>query len=88
MTLQENVVPEEWADLRKYEVGRRLRFTGYNPDEVKVVQADMFQPGDILVVEPRNGCGMGIDVRRDADGAVDMIWPEEVEVEVEVEVGE
>lgn len=39
-----------------------------------------FAPGDLLRVLPRNGCGLGIDVRRESDGAADMVWPEEVEV--------
>lgn len=70
-------------DRRKYEVGRRLRFTGYNPEESLGDEADaelQFRFGDVLVVLDRNACGMGIDVRRESDGHADMVWPEEVEV--------
>lgn len=57
---------------RKFIVGRRLRFREYS-DEV----TGPFKRGDLLLVLPRNRCGMGIDVIR-PDGIVDMVWPEEV----------
>lgn len=76
---QANSEVEANHDSRKYEVGQRLCFVEYNPQETyKAKPGVEFQPGDVLEVEPRNGCGMGIDVRRVSDGAVDMIWPEEV----------
>lgn len=63
------------VDRRKFEVGQRLRYRGPSDDT-----PPRFQPGDVLTVEPRNGCGMGIDTRRD-DGVLDMVWPWEVGVE-------
>jgi hypothetical protein len=58
---------------------------GYAPDEAFSVEdrggEDVFRfdIGDILRPVRRNGCGMGIDVIR-SDGAIDMVWPEEVEI--------
>jgi hypothetical protein len=72
---QENAKDLEFSmgrDRVKFRVGRRLRFIEYSDD----VQG-VFRPGDLLVVLPRNGCGMGIDVIR-PDGIIDMVWPEEV----------
>lgn len=69
--------------LRKYTVGTVLTFRSYDPDEVSTLgdqHVYRFRRGDKLVVEPRNGCGMGIDVRRVSDGQVDMVWPTEVAV--------
>lgn len=60
------------ADRLKFVVGRPLRFIEYS-DDVR----GAFRPGDLLVVLPRNRCGMGIDVIR-PDGIIDMVWPEEV----------
>jgi hypothetical protein len=59
----------------KYEVGRRLRYNG--PSDWNLPQ---FRVGDVVTVEPKNGCGMGIDVRS-PDGVVDMVWPWEVNLE-------
>ena len=73
MSAQENTTIE--ADPGLYEQGVLLRFVGCSPDEAAF--PCHMRPGDLVIVEPRNGCGMGIDVRRVADGVVDMIWPEE-----------
>lgn len=82
--LQTNTEIYPGEDPRKYEVGARLRFLGYANDEVFSVEgydpSALFTPGDILVPVERNGCGMGIDVRRLSDDRVDMVWAEEVEV--------
>lgn len=82
--LQANTEIIVGEDPRKYEVGARLRFLGYASDEAFSVahyEPEMlFVPGDILVPVERNGCGMGIDVRRLFDDRVDMVWAEEVEV--------
>jgi hypothetical protein len=81
MSVQENTDVEENADPHKYEQGARLAFDEYNPDEMPDCDGpgDLpFENGDVLVVIARNGCGMGIDVRRESDGLVDMVWPEEV----------
>jgi hypothetical protein len=59
-------------DRLKFLVGNRLHFIEYS-DGVQ----GAFRPGDLLVVLPRNRCGMGIDVIR-PDGIIDMVWPEEV----------
>lgn len=81
MTQQANSTVDEGADSLKYEVGTRLRFVGYNPEELYPAAPGVeFQPGDILIVDEHNGCGMGIDVERESDGARDMVWPEEVEI--------
>jgi len=69
-------------DPAKFEVGARLIFVAYNPEELEHSTPSVwFQSGDILIVEPRNKCGIGIDVRREFDGAADMIFSEEVELE-------
>ncbi len=89
MILQKNCQPEGFVDKRFYEVGRKLRFVAYNdmaatmPDwEIEENKGKppgyKFEPGDILRVSYRNGCGMGIDVIRMSDGLPDMVWPEEV----------
>lgn len=78
--LQANVTPEEGDDLRKYEIGRMLTFRQYNAQEKKVVDVSAFSRGEVLVVLPRNGCGMGIDVVSVRTGKFDMVWPEEVDV--------
>jgi hypothetical protein len=82
MATQTNSHPEDAAPEHapKYEVGAVLRFVAYSPGEEWSVEdhAQHFEPGDDLVVLPKNGCGMGIDVRRPRDGFVDMVWPEEV----------
>jgi hypothetical protein len=62
-------------DKRKWEVGRYLRFLGY--DEIA---GKTFRKGEIVVPVERNSCGMGIDVRRRRGTVVDMVWPEEVEL--------
>lgn len=74
---QENTTVDDGADPAKYEVGARLRFTGHAADEPAL---SLFAPGDVLVVESRNWCGMGIDACREPDGLTDMVWPEEVEL--------
>jgi hypothetical protein len=61
----------------KFEVGRLLRFLGYAPGEIA---GRSFEPGDLLRPVEDNPGGMGIDVQRDGDGLVDMVWPEEVEL--------
>lgn len=73
---QKNSTVEPNADPRKYEVGQRLKFTAQDPDEIDVC----FDPGDILFVSLKNGCGMGIDCVRESDGYPDMAWPTEVEL--------
>lgn len=73
--LNSTVYPGE--DSRKFEVGQRLRFVRHSPDES--IHSELFQPGDLLTVMERNGCGLGIDARRD-DGTPDMVFPEEVEL--------
>ena len=69
---------------RKYEVGRALRFIGYSKDEAFSVAdrdpKDLFSLGDVVRPVARNACGMGIDVIREKDGIVDMVWPEEVRI--------
>ena len=68
---------------RKYEVGLILTFRNYDPVEVSTLGEDhkyVFRRGDRLRVDPKNGCGMGIDVTRLEDGQRDMIWPTEVVV--------
>lgn len=81
MASQENTHVEESHDHRKYEVGQTLVFVGYNPEETDVAPVDDgFDLEDILIVNPRNKCGMGIDVTRQRDGKSDMVWPEEVEL--------
>ena len=63
--------------------GQRLRFLGYNPDEV----FENWGPGPYPlrsgdVVEVCNcgclTCGIGIDVMRLSDGQMTMVFPEEV----------
>lgn len=76
--IQDNTFVEAGADPALYEVGARVEFVSHDPGEVAVVPGAPFGPGDILVVESRNGCGMGIDVRRASDGLFDMVWPTEV----------
>lgn len=73
---QRNATVEEGADPRKYEVRARLRFVAHAPGEID----GAFEPGDLLRVALRNGCGMGIDAVRERDGLTDMVWPEEVEL--------
>ena len=73
---QANTTVEVGADVRGYEVGRRLRFVGHAPGEAHI--PSIFRCGDVLRSVERNGCGMGIDCRRELDGATDMVWPEEV----------
>lgn len=77
--IQANTWVENEQQRLKYEVGATLRFVGYEAEEVASVEADAFEPGDLLRVLPLNGCGMGIDVRRLLDGEMDMVWPTEVE---------
>lgn len=81
MTLQLNVAPEKGQEP-KYEVGAYLIFVKYNEEEISYAPFEegqiKFAAGDVLVVEPKNGCGMGIDVKREKDGHIDMVWPEEV----------
>lgn len=81
---QENVdVEERDAEPQKYIVGTVLTFQGYSKDEVETLGEDhkyTFRRGDRLVVVEKNGCGMGIDVRRLSDGVTDMVWREEVTV--------
>lgn len=80
---QRNATVEEGADPGLYEVRRQLRFVDYsdapreedNPKEAGYT----FEPGDLLRVVLRNGCGMGIDVVSERTGVVDMVWPEEVQ---------
>lgn len=83
-THQLNTQIHSGEDPRKFEVGRELRFAGYAKQEAfsveDRVESERFQAGDIVRPVPANGCGMGIDVRRDGDGFEDMVWPEEVEV--------
>jgi hypothetical protein len=83
MSVQENATVEEGADPAKYEVGQRLQFVAYTDghDSESVAEGGYgFQRGDLLLVVDRNGCGMGIDVRRESDDHVDMVWPDEVEL--------
>lgn len=77
-TTQANTRIEEDADPRKYEVGRRLRFVRTDPDEKHVPCT--FRRGDVVIPVERNGCGMGIDCRRESDGHCNMVWPTEVVV--------
>jgi hypothetical protein len=70
---------EPWVNPKKYRKGQSLVFLRYNPQEVDCVPSSTFRSGDRLTVQPRNGCGMGIDVLRE-DGVCDMVWPEEVAV--------
>lgn len=74
---------ERSEDPLKFIVGTVLTFRSYSPDEVATLGKDhkyTFQRGDRLVVDEKNGCGMGIDVTRIRDGKRDMVWPEEVVV--------
>ncbi len=80
---QLNTEIEKTADPRKYDVATILTFRSYDQDEVATLGDDhqyTFRRGDRLVVLPKNGCGMGIDVRRISDGVTDMVWPNEVTV--------
>lgn len=79
MSTQQNVTIEEGHEP-KYEVGVPLVFTHYNPKELEVSYSDTFKSGDVLRPVEHNGCGLGIDVRRDSDGVTDMVFPEEVEL--------
>jgi hypothetical protein len=74
--IQRDTEVDEGADPRLYEVRSRLRFVGYNPQEIQ----GKFEAGDYLRVVLRNACGMGIDVVRERDGRADMVWPEEVQL--------
>jgi hypothetical protein len=81
--VQQNTIIEGSADRRKYVVGTVLTFRNYDADEVATLGDDhefVFQRGDRLRVDERNGCGMGIDVTRISDGHRDMVWPTEVTV--------
>jgi hypothetical protein len=76
---------EPSADPRLYMVGAKLRFIGYDPDEVAYLADDgvddgPLNVGDLLRVLPENKCGMGIDVVRESDGTTEMVWPNEVEL--------
>ena len=78
---QENTFVEAERFRPLYEVGVVLTFRSYDPVEVSALGEDheyIFRRGERLVVVGRNGCGMGIDVRRLRDGVVDMVWPTEV----------
>jgi hypothetical protein len=85
--IQENSFPEP-GEEQKYEVGSLLKFVAYNPEEMHGYEEEFpdthdsyqFKAGDLLRVAPRNGCGLGIDVIREADGHFNMVWPEEVVV--------
>lgn len=66
-------------DPKKYEVRRLLRFTGA-VEETEVPPNSMYSVGDLLRVVLKNYCGMGIDVRNERNGILDMVWPEEVEI--------
>ncbi len=77
MKLQANCVRFSFDDVNKYEVGRLLRFVEHDPSEVIVSE---FEPGDVVKVCERNGCGLGIDVIRISDGFADMVWSNEVEL--------
>jgi hypothetical protein len=73
----------ELGHERKYVVGTILTFRSYDPVEVSTLGEDheyVFRRGERLRVDPKNGCGMGIDVTRLADGERDMVWPTEVVV--------
>lgn len=82
MELQENTHVEGGQEA-KYEIGRALRFVEYSPDEAFSVSEwsseRKLAEGDIVRPVERNACGMGIDVIRESDGAIHMVWPEEVE---------
>jgi len=86
MMNQKNTVPEPGEEL-KYQVGAVLVFIGHSPEELAATldlpdgpYLSRFRVGDVLIVLPRNGCGLGIDVVRYPDGYPDMVWPEEVHV--------
>ncbi len=66
------------TERQKFAIGQRLLFVAHSPDES--IQTGVLTPGDVVRPVFRNGCGMGIDVERVSDGAVDMLWPEEVTV--------
>lgn len=55
---QANSNIEDNADPRKYVIGTKLRFVGYNHCELP----GKLKPGTLLRVVAKNGCGMGIDV--------------------------
>jgi hypothetical protein len=76
MIQQANTTVHDGEDVRKFQVGRRLRFDGFSKDELS--EDSELRPGDTLVILPKNGCGIGIDVRRERDGHLDMVFPEEV----------
>jgi hypothetical protein len=79
MKQQTNTTVQDGEDVRKFEVGRRLRFDGFSKDESEEAAKDSdLKPGDTLVILPKNGCGIGIDVQRERDGHLDMVFPEEV----------
>lgn len=81
MAQQKNTFIEDAQDPRKYEVGQRLEFVGYNPEELAFSSVeDGFEPRDILIVMEKNRSGIGITVGRKSDGKIDMVWPEEVEL--------
>ena len=60
-------------DPRKYEVGRVLRFVGYNPAEIKDT---LFTTGQLVRVVPNADIGILV-TPLDSD-VVGMVWPEEV----------
>lgn len=78
--VQENSRPEDAPprSRRKFYKGAILRFRGYNTEETEIIPTSTFKRGDLLRVLPKNGCGLGLDVRRLSDGVIDMVFDEEV----------
>lgn len=79
--LQTTTLIERDADQRKYRVGARLRVA--NPERFVPDGPDdepPFRVGDVVRVLPDGGGVAGINVRRERDGFVEVVWPEEVEV--------
>lgn len=82
MRLQENTHIEDGQE-KKYEVGRRLRFKNWGKEEnftADYTSPDRLRRGDVIRPVEKNACGMGIDVIRDSDKTIHMVWPEEVAV--------
>ena len=54
MTYQAGVTPEAGADLRLYEVGRKLRFIAHSTSEPSELASRILQPGDLVYPVARN----------------------------------